>query len=147
MYRVIKGYFKRLFEMSLLHFDYTFDYILRGCTGKLLSLRFVDRDFVRVPSRALFFSRKRTSGWMSFFRESRARQGSAPASGYRGLSPRKVGFGRCKAGAHRTPCTVSRSKTTYGNKLNCDYPAGKELEGHKNPMATSKIVTNRQEKS
>ena len=53
MYRVIKGYFKRLFEMSLLHFDYTFDYILRGCTGKLLSLRFVDRDFVRVPSRAL----------------------------------------------------------------------------------------------
>lgn len=39
--------------MSLLHFDYTFDYILRGCTGKLLSLRFVDRDFVRVPSRAL----------------------------------------------------------------------------------------------
>lgn len=39
--------------MSLLHFDYTFDYILRGCTGKLLSLRFVDGDFVRVPSRAL----------------------------------------------------------------------------------------------
>lgn len=26
--------------MSLLHFDYTFDYILRGCTGKLVNSRF-----------------------------------------------------------------------------------------------------------
>ena len=70
---------------------------------------------------ALFsFHEKRTSGRMSFFRESKARQGSASASGYRGLSPRKVGFGRCRAGVHRTPCIVSHSKTTYGNKQNCD---------------------------